>query len=84
VPPLGDEPDQPTTGPLARLLIDSVVAESVREIDLPHVVVVHDPVTGTSSMQGPFPNGLAALVAADAEDPSMQVSVAPLLDVSDV
>lgn len=72
-------PDEPTFAPLARLLLDNVVAESIREIDGPHVVILRDPASGATSFQGPFPDGLTALLIADAEDPALEAAVAPLL-----
>lgn len=75
----GLQPLPRRTDPLTRLLLENVVTESVREIDGPHLVICRDPHTGLMSFQGPFPDGLSALVAADQEDESLQVSVAPLV-----
>lgn len=48
-------------------VMDALVGDSVREIDLPHAVVCTDRVTGVESFLGPYPSGLAALCAAEAE-----------------
>jgi hypothetical protein len=68
----------------------SLAAAAREEIEMPHIVLCTDPETGTTSYSGPYPNGLAALAAADrderrevatgVEEP-MRYSVAALLAV---
>ena len=71
---------------MARLVLDSLVSESMREVESPHVVVCTDTESGTESYQGPYRDGLTALVAAEAEADDLgtavsglRFSVAPLL-----
>ena len=71
---------------LARLVLDSLGSESMREVEAPHVVVCTDTESGTASYQGPYRDGMAALAAAEAEAgdlgttySGLRFSVAPLL-----
>lgn len=52
---------------LGRRLLDMLVRDSVRDMDLPHVLVCTDHTTSSVSLSGPYPNGLAALCAAEAD-----------------
>lgn len=69
-----------------------LVADSMRELDLPHAVVCRDQSSGVESFSGPYPSGLAALCAAEAEhlvefghdpDSSMVFAVVPLMPPAD-
>jgi hypothetical protein len=87
------EAPEPVPDPLFAAAVERILevqfVEWVRELDMPHVVVCSDPVTGTVSLQGPYPTALAAACAAqrdqDREDEQPEVehrmvfSVAPLL-----
>jgi hypothetical protein len=71
---------------MVHLVLDSLVGESVREIDLPHLVLCTDLETGAVSYEGPYPDGMTALAAAesestelDAEVSGFRFTVAPLL-----
>jgi len=65
-----------------RLLLDRVIAGEVAEIDEPHIVLIRD--EHTTCYEGPYPDALSALVAAEAERATVAprdatvVSVAPL------
>jgi len=52
---------------LGRRLVDMMVCDAVRDMDLPHVLVCTDHTTSSVSLSGPYPNGLAALCAAEAD-----------------
>ncbi len=69
----------------------TVGAAAREEIDRSHILICRDSETGVVSYSGPFPNGLAALVAAERErevddatndGAPMIYSVAALLSVS--
>ena len=71
------------------MLADGMVASGVEELTLPHVVITHDVPTGVVTYSGPYPDGLQAIAAADAErcrqartDPDwpVLVTVAPLVE----
>lgn len=49
-----------------------VGAAEAAEVDLPHIVICHDIDTGSVSYEGPFPDGLAALVFAERESAADQ------------
>ena len=83
----GDEIGRPTQGhdlpdDHLRLLLDRVIAGEVAEIDAPHIVLIRD--EHTTCYEGPYPDALSALVAAEAELATVAprdltvVSVAPL------
>jgi len=44
-----------------------VGAAEAAELDLPHIVICSDTDTGAISYEGPFPDGIAALVFAERE-----------------
>lgn len=48
-------------------LSQAMCTSAREEIELPHIVLCRDVETGCTSYSGPFPNGLAALVAAERE-----------------
>ena len=50
------------------LLMRTLAAAAAEEIDRPHIVVCTDPETGATSYSGPYPDGLAALAAAERDD----------------
>jgi hypothetical protein len=52
---------------LVAFLRGVIGAAAVEEIDLPHIVICHDAETGATSYAGPYPDGLAALAAAELE-----------------
>lgn len=73
---------------LGERLVDMLVCGAVREMELPHVLVCTDHATSSVSLSGPYPNGLAALCAAEADhvlerrqdpDSSMVFSVVALV-----
>lgn len=73
---------------LGQRLVDMLVRGAVTDMDLPHVLVCTDHATGAVSCSGPYPNGLAALCAAEADHvlerredsgSSMVFSVMPLV-----
>jgi len=52
---------------LGQRLVDMLVCGAVRDMDLPHVLVCTDHTTSSVSLSGPYPDGLAALCAAEAD-----------------
>ena len=69
------------------LVSQAVSRDEAEELELPHIVICHDPDTGRRIYSGPFPNALAALAyaehesrldQADPEDPLLEFSVAAL------
>lgn len=48
-------------------LVGVVGAAAAAEVEMPHIVVCQDSETGARSYSGPFPDGIAALVFAEAE-----------------
>lgn len=60
-------PGEGGAGVLGRLLVDMLVSGAVRDMDLPHVLVCTDHTTNSVSLSGPYPDGLAALCAAEAD-----------------
>lgn len=78
--------DGDTRAGIQRLLIENLVREGMQDLDAPHLVVCTDLEDGTVSFQGPYPDALTALLAAEAEcgdlGPELlglRFSVAPLL-----
>lgn len=87
VPPHGE---RPLSELAVELLLEHLVRQSLTEIDVRHVVVVRDSRTGAITVQGPYRDGLAALVAADLEAESdradggrLEFSVTPLIPGDD-
>lgn len=63
---------------LAALMTDSVVRSEMDEVDSPHVMLCTDLNTGFISVAGPFPDGFAALVAAEQDAATLATSEAYL------
>ena len=76
----------------ARMVADGMVASGIEELTLPHLVITCDVPTGVVTYSGPYPDGIQAIAAADAErcrqarsDPDwpVTITVAPLLEPAD-
>lgn len=52
---------------IADLLRSKIVSQEIEDLDRPHVVIVSDGPTGDQFVLGPFPDGYAALCAAEQE-----------------
>lgn len=68
------------------LLMERILQQESAEMDSPHVLICHAVGTGIVSYQGPYPTGLHAAVAAEAEarlegasGASLAFTIAPLL-----
>jgi hypothetical protein len=77
-------PSDTTTDAFLDLLFVHMVEESLREMALPHAMVCRDIETGISVHEGPYPDGFAALCAAEREasnpeSAGMTFTVVPLL-----
>jgi hypothetical protein len=67
------------------MLLDNLAAAEIADLDRPHLVVCRDEMTGVTTYQGPYPNALSAVTAAQHEqdligatDEKALVWVAPL------
>lgn len=74
----------------AEVLLERLGVEEVADLDRPHLVLCCHVATGVTSYQGPYPNALTALVAAQeehqalsraGEEDAVSFSVAPLFSV---
>jgi sugar phosphate isomerase/epimerase len=63
--------------PILRLLRERLVAEAVAELDLPHVVICTHLDTGATSIQGPYPDALAAAEAAQRDHDALARDTTP-------
>ncbi|NYG08633.1 hypothetical protein BJ986_003120 [Phycicoccus badiiscoriae] len=80
-------------GKTAEDVTEFLVALTISEADLPHIVICRSADTDVLTFSGPYSNGLLAVLAADREqrlegapagDPSMTFTVAPLYPALDI